>query len=218
MHTKPSTSFSIKSSLNITSTDQKPNTFHAWSLKVSRTLNSPKLNLLWSTQQESELEETWPTTHLVLESPRLKETKSWRRLLMLARLSKEILQEHSTHLMVWTKLLKTNWSPIISSSKREIDSWRLAISTETGHPVEVSSIMMPRLSSSGSMRRINSESFLCKMDPVFSKFSIDSAELLLISKQLTSNSLMMIISVTSHLAQQILELPWELPSISNSQN
>ena len=94
----------------------------------------------------------------------------------------------------------------ISFSKKEIDSLRHATLIETGLREEVFSIMMPRLSWSGSMRRINSELFPCSQVPLLRKFSIDFAELHQRLKS-TANSLMMSISDTSPLAQQTWELP-----------
>jgi len=70
---------------------------------------------------------------------------------------------------------------------------------------------------SGLMRRINLESFPCKRVPTSSKFSKDS--LMLPTKSNPRlNSLMMIISVTSLLAQPIWELVLEPLSISTCQN
>ena len=100
---------------------------------------------------------------------------------------------------------------------RVIDSWRHATSTETGHQEEVFSIMMPSLSWCGLTRKINWELFPCSQELVLLKFSIDSAEPVLTSKQYV-NLLTMNISDTLPHAQQILEQPWEHQYISSSQN
>lgn len=105
----------------------------------------------------------------------------------------------------------------ISFSKKEIDSLKHATLTETGLREEVFSIMMTRLSWSGSMRKINLELFPCSQVQPLRKFLIDFAELHLRSKNF-ANSLMMNILDTLHLAQQTWELPLEDQCTSNYQN
>jgi len=96
----------------------------------------------------------------------------------------------------------------ISFSKRVIDSLMLVVSTENGQRTEVSIIMTPRLSWPGSMKKINLELFLCKMDLILDKFLKDWLQLYLNLRMFLS-SVMMIIWVSLLLVQPILVQLWE---------
>jgi hypothetical protein len=61
----------------------------------------------------------------------------------------------------------------ISCSKKEIDSWRPAVLTDNGLIPEESIITMTKPFYAGSMKRINSESYLCKKEVISRQFSKD---------------------------------------------
>ena len=88
---------------------------------------------------------------------------------------------------------------------------------ETGQRLEEFITMITKLSSSGSMKKINSELSPCNKAPTSSKSSRDFPSLLVKLKR-KLNSLMMNILVISLTAQPILEQVSELPFTSTFQN
>jgi len=62
---------------------------------------------------------------------------------------------------------------ITSYSRKEIDSWKLVVSTDNGLILEESSITMTKLSYVGLMKRINSELYLCKKEEISRQFLKD---------------------------------------------
>ena len=113
------------------------------------------------------------------------------------------LRENSTHSRECSKPTKNNLSLITSFSRRETDSWLHATSTETGQKVEVSSTTISRLSSSGSTKRINSESSPWSKVLLSQVSSIDSAEpALLFLKSLISQETTILVTLLH--AQPIL--------------
>merc|ERR1711935_951153 len=108
-------------------------------------------------------------------------------------------------------LLITSFSRVVTNILSQ------PVSRESGPKPEVSSIMMPSLSSYGLTKRINSESSPCKRDPTSWRFS---RELLMLPTRLRpwQNSPTMSISVTFQLAQPTWEQVLELQFILTSQN
>ena len=92
----------------------------------------------------------------------------------------------------------------------------LAVSTENGQMVEVSIIIMRKLSLFGSMRKINSELSPCRRVLTSSQFSLDSQPLLLRLRRLLSLPMTSTLDI-SHPAQPILEQHSELQFTSSFQ-
>ena len=97
---------------------------------------------------------------------------------------------------------------------RETDSWRLAVSTVNGPKAEVSSTMMPRPSSSGLTKRINSVSSLCSQVLTSTLSSTDFPAPALTSRRLPSSPTT-VTSATSPLAPPTSAPPSELQSTSD---
>lgn len=74
-HTQLLQRFLTKSLKIITVIKKQANILATWMPLSSNAHHSLKKMLLESYQQELELEETWPISHLVLELPKLKEIK-----------------------------------------------------------------------------------------------------------------------------------------------
>jgi len=215
--TQSSISSLTRSSWIITATKNQTSINQTCLLKELWMLNSANKMPLWSLLPELELGETLPDTLLDLVFQRNKDSRSWTKLFRPVRHLKETLRVSSTHLRVCLQKIRTSLLPIISFSRKEIDSWKPVTWTETGHLEEVSSITMIRPSWSGLMKRINSELSLCRKELESWRYSIDFAELQLTSR-LFANFPMTIIWVISLLAQPILELLWEPLFISSSQS
>lgn len=122
-----------------------------------------------------------------------------------------------------TAFMAFKWSATLFKSKiliyilnigREIDSSKHVASTVNGQREEVSSTTMPRPSSSGLMKKINSVLFPCRMEQISTLFSKDFQELLLQLKKLPSSQEMTTLDTLPH-AQLTLELHSELQSISD---
>lgn len=73
-------------------------------------------------------------------------------------------------------LKESNSFKTTSYSRKEIDSCKPVVLTETGQELEVSTITMTRLSSFGSMKKISSESFPCNLVVILEPSSIDWLE------------------------------------------
>merc|ERR1711907_454801 len=104
----------------------------------------------------------------------------------------------------------------ISSSREETNILNLLDLRESGQITEVSSITTLRPSSCGLMRRINSESSLCRRDLISLLFSRDFQSLLPRLKR-RLNSPVMITSDTFPPAQPTWELDLEPPFTSTFQ-
>merc|ERR1711990_738797 len=114
-------------------------------------------------------------------------------------------------------LRRSNSSLITSSSRVVISILSQLVSRENGQRLEVSSTTTPRPSSSGSMKKINSELSPCSKDPTLDKFSQD---LLMLPTRLNPrpNSPTTSASDTSQHAQPTWVLVSEPQFTSTSQN
>ena len=127
----------------------------------------------------------------------------------------EILLEDIFLCLEWMKLFVRSLLMIISYLYLGIEIYRLQVWRETGLKEEESFIMMKKLSLSGSMKKINWESFPCRKE-VMSRLSLkDFLEELVLSrsqswKSLEEISCLILNMVTFILAQPTLELEWEL--------
>merc|ERR1712098_1043073 len=114
-------------------------------------------------------------------------------------------------LLEWMRRSDSNWLMIISCLFLVIEILLLLVWREIGLRDVVSSTMMPRPSSFGSMKRINSESSPCRRE-VMSRVSLrdlqeESRLLVTLSRRnLERTSALMPSMVTSTLAQPILVL------------
>lgn len=145
-----------RSSKTIMVMDQMTSTMQSQQQSLSTLQISQLMKLLWLSPLELELEEILPSSHLDQElRANNKELKSRNSLQLPSPNSMGILRENTTHLILSQTKIDSNLLMITSSSRKVTDSLMHVVWTETGQPIEVSTITIVRLSSPGWTRRIN---------------------------------------------------------------
>jgi len=157
MHTTVLRVYLIRSSRITMDTKRMRTTLATWITPNWTAQNLLKRRKAIFSQPVSELAETSLISLWDQESRKIKETKSRNTLWPLWTNSKENLKVNTTLLDPCRKEIDSNLLMTISFSKRVTDSFKLPVWIGSGQLEEVSSIMTPRLSLSGSMKKISWE-------------------------------------------------------------